>query len=82
MKIANNFININPINFQGEKVNLIVYNGSSYSKFKSPHKDRVTKFQEYLISNNISTFIRKRLGVDIDGACGQLAASYKGNIGV
>ncbi len=64
------------------KVNLIVYNSSSYSKFKSPNKDRVTKFQEYLISNNISTFIRKRLGVDIDGACGQLAASYKGNIGV
>ena len=26
MKIANNFININPINFQGKKVNLIVYN--------------------------------------------------------
>ena len=26
MKIANNFININPVNFQGEKVNLIVYN--------------------------------------------------------
>ena len=26
MKIANNFININPVNFEGEKVNLIVYN--------------------------------------------------------
>lgn len=60
------------------KVNLIIYNGSEYSDFKSPTEDSVLKFQEHLIKNNVSAFIRKRLGADIGGACGQLAAGYKG----
>lgn len=64
------------------KVNLIVYNTSPYMDFKSPARDKVLKFQEYLINNNITAFIRKRLGVDIKGACGQLAASYNGSKGV
>ena len=60
------------------KVNLIIYNSSKYSSFKTPDEHKVLKFQEYLVNNNISAFIRKRLGADIDGACGQLAAGYKG----
>ena len=61
------------------KVNLIVFNGSPYSEFKTPKESDVLKFQDYLKSHKIDAFIRKRLGQDIDGACGQLAANYKGN---
>ncbi len=59
------------------KVNLIVYNSSEYASHSSTSMDDVLKFQDILISNKITTFIRKRLGADIDGACGQLAAGYK-----
>lgn len=60
------------------KINLISYNGSPYSKFKTPSEKDVLQFQEYLINNNLTVFIRKKLGQDIAGACGQLAAEYKG----
>lgn len=61
------------------KVNLIVYNGSPFSEFKQPKEENVLKFQEYLVNNKVSAFIRKRLGQDISGACGQLAAGYNGS---
>lgn len=60
------------------KVNLISFNGSPFSTFKTPSEENVLQFQEYLINNNITVFIRKKLGQDISGACGQLAAEYKG----
>lgn len=60
------------------KINLISYNGSPYSEFKTPNEKNVLQFQEYLINNNLTAFIRKKLGQDIAGACGQLAADYKG----
>ena len=60
------------------KINLISYNGSPYSEFKTPNEKNVLQFQEYLINNNYTAFIRKKLGQDIAGACGQLAADYKG----
>lgn len=60
------------------KINLISYNGSPYSEFKTPSEKNVLQFQEYLINNNLTVFIRKKLGQDIAGACGQLAADYKG----
>lgn len=60
------------------KVNLISFNGSPFSKFKAPIEENVLQFQEYLINNNVTTFIRKKLGQDISGACGQLAAEYEG----
>ncbi len=59
------------------KVNLIVYNESEFSEFSSPAMGHVVKFQDELMKNNLSAFIRKRLGSDIDGACGQLAGGYK-----
>ena len=60
------------------KVNLISFNGSPFSSFKTPAEQNVLQFQEYLINNNVTAFIRKKLGQDISGACGQLAAEYKG----
>lgn len=62
------------------KINLIIYNEHPFAEFSSPSESAVKKFQEYLISQNISTFLRKRLGKDISGACGQLAGIHKNEI--
>lgn len=59
------------------KINLISYNGSPYSEFKTPSESNIMQFQNYLISKNYTTFLRKKLGQDISGACGQLVANYK-----
>ncbi|HCU70395.1 MAG TPA: 23S rRNA (adenine(2503)-C(2))-methyltransferase RlmN [Candidatus Moranbacteria bacterium] len=54
-------------------VNLIRYN-STESRFHSSSKERTLKFKEYLASHNLGVTIRKSLGEEIQGACGQLAA--------
>ncbi|MGE4498490.1 MAG: 23S rRNA (adenine(2503)-C(2))-methyltransferase RlmN [Deferribacterales bacterium] len=56
------------------KVNLIAYNSSKDGEFRSSGEKETLKFQQYLIQERIGTFIRKSLGSDIDGACGQLYA--------
>jgi len=53
-------------------VNLIRYN-STDCEFKSSSKERTVMFRDYLVKNNISVTIRKSLGEEIQGACGQLA---------
>jgi adenine C2-methylase RlmN of 23S rRNA A2503 and tRNA A37 len=53
-------------------VNLIRYN-STGSDFKSSSKERTNIFKEYLLQNHIPVTIRKSLGEEIQGACGQLA---------
>ena len=53
-------------------VNLIRYN-STDSEFKSSSKDATIKFKNNLEQNHIPVTIRKSLGDDIQGACGQLA---------
>ena len=58
------------------KVNLILYNAGADKEFKAPDQKDALKFQQYLINNRIGVFIRKSLGSDIDGACGQLRANY------
>ena len=58
------------------KINLIIYNGSSFGNYSSPSYDKVVKFQNYLISRRLTVFVRKRLCEDVSGACGQLAAEY------
>ncbi|MEK7598240.1 MAG: 23S rRNA (adenine(2503)-C(2))-methyltransferase RlmN [Patescibacteria group bacterium] len=53
-------------------VNLIRYNTTSENL--KPSSGNVTqKFKNYLLQNNISATIRKSLGEEIQGACGQLA---------
>ena len=59
------------------KVNLIIYNSSEFTDFKEPDFKVVEKFQDYLIANKVSAFIRKRLGKDISAACGQLSGANK-----
>lgn len=58
------------------KVNLITYNSGGDPRFVPPPEKVTLKFQEYLIQNKIGVFIRKSLGSDIEGACGQLRAKH------
>jgi len=56
------------------KINLISFNRIEPSDYHPPSEKRLLAFQNYLISQNYSVFIRKNRGADILGACGQLAA--------
>lgn len=53
-------------------VNLISYN-ATFSGFHSSSREKMQKFKNYLLKNGISATIRKSLGEEIQGACGQLA---------
>lgn len=56
------------------KINLISFNAFDSSEYRPPSRQRVLKFQNYLIEHNFSAFIRENRATDILGACGQLAA--------
>jgi 23S rRNA (adenine2503-C2)-methyltransferase len=56
------------------KINLIPFNSFESSEYRPPSKERVLKFQNYLIEQNFSAFIRQNRATDILGACGQLAS--------
>jgi 23S rRNA (adenine2503-C2)-methyltransferase len=53
-------------------VNLIRYNQAAEG-LTSSSKERVIQFRNYLLKNKINITIRKSLGDEIQGACGQLA---------
>ncbi len=53
-------------------VNLIRYNAIG-AGLTASSLDKTRKFREFLIKNGVSTTIRKSLGEEIQGACGQLA---------
>ena len=53
-------------------VNLIPINPVRERKFTQPEKMRVQAFQKKLEKNGIHVTIRREMGRDIDGACGQL----------
>ncbi|OGI28895.1 MAG: hypothetical protein A2288_02650 [Candidatus Moranbacteria bacterium RIFOXYA12_FULL_44_15] len=53
-------------------VNLISYNDTS-GEFSVSSAKAISRFQNYLIQNRINTTMRKSLGGDVEGACGQLA---------
>ena len=52
--------------------NLIVYNETD-SSHKGSTRNKADEFRNYMKNNGLSVTIRKNLGRDIDGACGQLA---------
>jgi 23S rRNA (adenine2503-C2)-methyltransferase len=58
------------------KINLIRYNGGGDEDLKTPRNEDVLAFQEILTDSGLTAFIRKSLGADIFGACGQLSANY------
>lgn len=59
------------------KVNLIPFNEHPGTDFVRPHRDKIYAFQNYLMSRNFHTTVRKTMGRDIYAACGQLTSLYK-----
>ena len=57
-------------------INLIPLNDVEESGFRRPDDNIVKDFYEYLYSKHINVTIRRELGKDINGACGQLRAKY------
>ena len=57
-------------------INLIPVNPVKERGFRQSGLDRITKFKNKLEKNRINVTIRRELGRDIDGACGQLRKRY------
>ena len=57
-------------------VNLIPLNDVKEKRLKAPSPDAVRAFAEQLRMEGISVAVRRRLGADIDGACGQLRRQF------
>ncbi|MFQ3574540.1 MAG: 23S rRNA (adenine(2503)-C(2))-methyltransferase RlmN [Thermodesulfovibrionales bacterium] len=57
------------------KINLIPFNPYEDAPFDKPNNDVIETFQDYLIKKRFTVFIRKSRGIDIFGACGQLAGN-------
>ena len=60
-------------------VNLIPVNPVTERAFRRPDRKKLEAFQKTLVKNGINATIRRELGTDIDGACGQLRRKYIGN---
>jgi 23S rRNA (adenine2503-C2)-methyltransferase len=57
------------------KINLIRFNPSEGLPFEMPSEENIRKFREYLYPRTYAVMIRESRGIDINGACGQLAAA-------
>ncbi len=60
-------------------VNILVYNPHEYSDFERPNEQVVKNFKKILDQNSIQNSIRKSMGDDISGACGQLSGKQINN---
>jgi len=58
------------------KVNLIPFNEAEELSYRRPLDAAIERFQQVLIQNNISAFVRKNRGNDISAACGQLKKKW------
>jgi 23S rRNA (adenine2503-C2)-methyltransferase len=59
------------------KVNLIPFNPDPRLPFDRPSPPRVEAFQKVLLDKHYTASIRYSKGLDIGGACGQLAAHWR-----
>ncbi|GAV23722.1 23S rRNA (adenine(2503)-C(2))-methyltransferase RlmN [Carboxydothermus pertinax] len=59
-------------------VNLIPYNKIGGQNFKTSSDEKIEKFKEILKKAAIPVTVRRELGDEIEGACGQLKAKYFG----
>lgn len=53
-------------------LNLITLNPIEEFNQKSPDRNKMMEFMNYMNKNNVNTTIRRKQGIDIEGACGQL----------
>lgn len=60
-------------------VNLLVYNPHEYAKFEKPNRETVLKFRDILKQEGVEVSIRRSMGDDISGACGQLSGKQVKN---
>lgn len=58
------------------KINLIPFNESPYSQFRTPDKKTVDQFHAYLINKCMTAIVRNSRGPDVNAACGQLGMAY------
>ena len=63
----------------GCHVNLIPVNPVKERNFAQPSGPRILSFKNKLAKNKINVTIRREMGRDIDGACGQLRRRHKGD---
>lgn len=63
------------------KINLIPFNHFEGSPYMATEEAKILRFQQVLIERNLSVFIRKSRGADINAACGQLRGSWRQNNG-
>ena len=61
-------------------VNLIPVNPIKERSFKRADENSIQKFKQMLEKNTINVTIRREMGIDIDGACGQLRNKYMEDI--
>lgn len=62
------------------KVNLIPYNSHPGMDWQRPSQENIEAFQAYLVNKKIPAPIRYSKGLDVSGACGQLAAKSITNL--
>ena len=58
-------------------VNLIAINEIKENNFKAPSRIKIEEFRDYLLDSGVQVMIRRELGKDISGSCGQLRMSVK-----
>ncbi|SHI88207.1 23S rRNA (adenine(2503)-C(2))-methyltransferase RlmN [Parasporobacterium paucivorans] len=58
-------------------VNLIPVNPIEERDFMQTKKDQIHRFKNYLSDHGIPVTIRREMGTDIQGACGQLRKTYR-----
>ncbi len=58
-------------------VNLIPVNPIKERDYKRSERNAIERFKEYLVKQGIQATVRREMGADINGACGQLRKSYK-----
>jgi 23S rRNA (adenine2503-C2)-methyltransferase len=58
-------------------VNIISLNPIEEFEGKSPSKNKMNEFKDFLKRNGVNATVRRELGRDINGACGQLRRKFK-----
>lgn len=56
-------------------INIIPVNTASHNDYKKPDDSRIKSFVNILANNKVNATIRREMGSDINGACGQLRIS-------
>ena len=73
LELLNKKFNRNHIDYN---INLIPLNNVDENGFERPSEKDVKDFYDYLNNKHINVTVRRELGKDINGACGQLRSKY------